>query len=154
MCISYSKSGWATLGFRLRMELSAEILQETRTGTTRSWHENGELAEKYELVDGVVVGGRREWHDNGVLAKTEPHVSGRFTRNRPAMEHRRQLAWKLNGERWLSYLGPRLTSCRIDPGLTAKVVQAYRTAGFLGGVDRPALRRRLARPEAEEAKRP
>ncbi len=48
-----------------------------RNGTARSWHENGELAEKYELVDGVAVGERREWHDNGVLAKTEPFVSGR-----------------------------------------------------------------------------
>ncbi len=48
-----------------------------RTGTARSWHENGELEEEYELVDGVVVGERRQWHDNGVLAKTEPHVSGR-----------------------------------------------------------------------------
>ncbi len=48
-----------------------------RNGTARSWHENGELAEEYELVDGVAVGERREWHDNGVLAKTEPLVAGR-----------------------------------------------------------------------------
>jgi antitoxin component YwqK of YwqJK toxin-antitoxin module len=30
-----------------------------RNGTARSWHENGELAQEYELVEGVVVGEMR-----------------------------------------------------------------------------------------------
>jgi len=75
MCISYSK--WVG---DIWVQVEDGVVRRNlpkRTGTARSWHENGELEEEYELVDGVVAGERRQWHDNGVLAKTEPHVSGR-----------------------------------------------------------------------------
>jgi hypothetical protein len=48
-----------------------------RNGTARSRHEDGELAEEYELVEALIVGEHRDWHDNGILAKTTPFVSGR-----------------------------------------------------------------------------
>jgi hypothetical protein len=47
-----------------------------RNGIARSWHPNGELADEYELKNGLIVGVRREWHDNGALAKTTPFESG------------------------------------------------------------------------------
>jgi hypothetical protein len=46
-----------------------------RSGTARSWHENGELADEYEMVDGLVVGEHRDWHDNAVLAKRQPNAT-------------------------------------------------------------------------------
>jgi antitoxin component YwqK of YwqJK toxin-antitoxin module len=68
--IHYFKSFEATYQYMRRIDF------HNYTGEVKTWYENGQLAEKYNFVNGYTDGLHKTWYKNGQLAEKYNHVNG------------------------------------------------------------------------------
>lgn len=73
----YHNNGKLARQFKYKLTKYGSLVNSDYDGLFEMWYDDGRIQERYNLIDGVIIGWYRYWHQNGKLCGKGYYMNGR-----------------------------------------------------------------------------